>query len=343
MLGSAFTRRASLSGKRPVSVLGGFLGSGKTTLLRRALSDGPVKDVAVVINEFGEVGLDHHLVRQAGEQTVLLAGGCVCCNRREDLVRVLKDFLDQDECGEIPKLRRVVIETSGLADPAPVLFTIVTDPVLQHHFQVDRIVVTVDALNGQLQLDRQPESLKQAAVADDLVITKVDAAEPEQTLRLVRRLRSLNPAARITESSFGEGAADIVLGDHDHARLPAATSEAISLESGHALDSRSISLSFDHPLDWVAFSLWLSLLLHAHGEDILRVKGLLDIEEVGLVAINGVQHLIHPPEHLEERPEGVQSSRLVLITRGDATLIERSLHAFQKAGRGAGLDVAVDN
>jgi G3E family GTPase len=319
--------------KRPVTVVGGFLGSGKTTLLRRALSGG-ASGVAAVVNEFGEVGLDHHLVEEVAEQTVVLAGGCACCQRRADLVQALRRLLDQDQRGAIPRLRRVVIETSGLADPAPVLFTIATDPVLQHHFQVDRIAVTVDGLNGHLHLDRHPESVKQVMVADEIAVTKVDLAERRQVARLVERLRALNPSAGVRESVLGEGAAELVLGGSTSRPGPA-PGGGRDLEGAHVAGTGSLSLDFDGPLDWVAFSVWLSLLLHAHGEEVLRVKGLLDVEGVGVVAINGVQHVIHAPEHVAMPPEGIGRSKLVLITRGvDLSLVERSLHAFQRAAGG---------
>ncbi|MDQ6791789.1 MAG: GTP-binding protein [Candidatus Dormibacteraeota bacterium] len=332
----------------PVTVIGGFLGSGKTTLLRRVLADEGSKGIAVVINEFGEVALDHHLVRQVGEQTVLVSGGCVCCNRRDDLVRVMRDLLDLDERGPIRKLRRVLIETSGLADPAPILFTLVTDPVLQHHFFVDSIMATVDAVNGQLQLDLHEESRKQATVADQLVLTKVDMAEPDELEKLVHRLRTINPMARITSAVFGEVAEGRLFGDCNGvgARIPAQPTCELHLSNGNSppAETRSLSLSFHQPLDWVAFTIWLSMLLHARGEDVLRVKGLINAREVGAVVLNGVQHVLHPPEHLERWPAEDESSRLVFITRKlDPQSIVRSLNAFQCLGGGQPVDANVSN
>src|ERR687890_258282 len=165
--------------RRPVTVVTGFLGSGKTTLLARVLSAPSMANTAVLVNEFGEVGLDHHLLRRVDERTVLLGSGCVCCTTREDLVDALLQLLDLDETDEIPRLDRVVIETTGLADPAPILYTIFTDPVLQHHFSVDLVIATVDAVNGDLHLDRNQESRKQVAAADRIVVTKTDLAEPQ--------------------------------------------------------------------------------------------------------------------------------------------------------------------
>jgi G3E family GTPase len=162
--------------RRPVTVVTGFLGSGKTTLLARVLSEPSMANTAVLVNEFGDVGLDHHLLRRVDERTVLLGSGCVCCTMREDLVGALMELLDLDQRGEISRLDRVVIETTGLADPAPILHTIYADPVLQHHFAVDLVLTTVDAVNGELHLDRNLESVKQVAAADKVVVTKTDIA-----------------------------------------------------------------------------------------------------------------------------------------------------------------------
>jgi G3E family GTPase len=183
--------------RRPVTVVTGFLGSGKTTLLGKVLPEPSMANIAVLINEFGEVGLDHHLLRRVDERTILLGSGCVCCTTREDLIGALLELLALDERGEIPRLDRVVIETTGLADPAPILYTIFTDPVLQHHFSVDLVLATVDAVNGDLHLDRNPESLKQAAAADKIVITKTDIAEPRAVNGLLLRLGTINPSARL--------------------------------------------------------------------------------------------------------------------------------------------------
>src|SRR5215813_1054317 len=188
---------------RPITIVTGFLGSGKTTLLRRLLASPGMHDTAVLVNEFGEVGLDHHLIQRLDEQTILLGNGCVCCTVRRDLVQALTTLLDRDQRGLIAPLRRVVIETTGLADPAPLEFTVVTDPVLQHHFRVDSVVTTVDAVNGPLHLDRHPVSRKQVALADEIIITKTDLALPDTVATLRERLRRYNPAARMTTAILG--------------------------------------------------------------------------------------------------------------------------------------------
>ena len=273
--------------KRPIIVVTGFLGSGKTTLLRHVLSGSLARSTAVLVNEFGEIGLDHHLVRQLDEQTILLNNGCVCCSVRDDLVQALRNLLDQDQRGAIARIDRLILETTGLADPAPILFTIETNPMLRHHFRVERVVVTADAINGQSHLDRHAVSLKQVAVADDIMITKTDLASPEMVAALTARLRTLNPTAQLTTS---------VQGVVDPERILATTPTRMTAwqrnpdrtpptDDAHISETRSVALSFEQPLDWSAFSVWLSMLLYAHGEDILRVKGLLNIGEEGACGV----------------------------------------------------------
>jgi len=182
----------------PVTLLTGFLGSGKTTLLKSLLSVPEMRDTAVVINEFGEISIDHLIVRVLEGETIVLRNGCVCCSLRDDLGRALMNLLDQVAAGVVPKFRRVIVETTGLADPVPILQTLVTDPRLRHQFRQDRTIVTVDALFGDGQLREHAESVQQAAVADHLVITKTDLAEPFEIDRVQRALRRINPGARLT-------------------------------------------------------------------------------------------------------------------------------------------------
>jgi G3E family GTPase len=320
------------STKRPVTVVTGFLGSGKTTLLGRVLSEPSMTNTAVLVNEFGEVGLDHHLLRRVDERTVLLGSGCVCCTTREDLVGALLELLDMDQRGKIPRLDRVVIETTGLADPAPILYTIFTDPVLQHHFSVDLVLTTVDAVNGDLHLDRNPESLKQVAAADKIVVTKTDIAESSTVRSLLPRLGTINPSARILEAAFGEVDVDELfrpgeMGSHAVPESPVAEPH----ELHDVGETHSVSVTFDGPIDWTAFGIWFSMLLHARGEDVLRVKGLLDVGEAGPIVLNGVQHIIHPPEHLDGWPDEDHDSRIIFITkRIRPEEILGSLDAFQK-------------
>ena len=297
-----------------MTVVTGFLGSGKTTLLGRVLSEPSMSNTAVLVNEFGEVGLDHHLLRRVDERAVLLGNGCVCCTTREDLVEALLDLLDLDQRGEIPRLDRVVVETTGLADPAPILHTIFADPVLQHHFSVDLVLTTVDAVNGDLHLDRNPESVKQIAAADKIVVTKTDAADQGSVKNLLSRLGAINPSARVFEAAYGETDVDELFGPNGAGSH--AVPEALAGEPHDVGETHSVSLTFDGSVDWTAFGIWLSMLLHARGEDVLRVKGLLDVGETGPVVVNGVQHTIHPPEHLDRWPDEDHRSRIVFITKG---------------------------
>ena len=189
---------ASLGVRRPVALVTGFLGSGKTTLISRLLGHPEMGETAVIVNELGEVAIDHHLLRRVDERTVLMKSGCLCCTLRGDLADELRDLLGRRERGEIPAFKRVVVETTGLADPAPIVFTLLSEPVVRHHYELETIVATVDAVNGL----RLPESVKQAAVADTLVVTKTDLAEAAGPLE--ERLAQLNPAAEILEARHGD-------------------------------------------------------------------------------------------------------------------------------------------
>jgi G3E family GTPase len=269
-------------------------------------------NTAVLVNEFGEVGLDHHLLRRVDERTVLLGSGCVCCTTREDLVEALMELLNLEGKGEVTHLDRIVVETTGLADPAPILHTIFADPVLQHHFSVDLVLTTVDAINGHLHLDRNPESVKQVAAADKIVVTKTDVAEPGAVQSLLSRLSAINPSASILEAAFGELDVAELFRAGDAAR---AVVRPLAVEPHDVGETYSVSVTFDGSVDWTAFGIWLSMLLHARGEDVLRVKGLLDVGGAGPVVVNGVQHTIHPPEHLDRWPDEDHRSRIVFITK----------------------------
>jgi G3E family GTPase len=321
----------STAGRIPVLVVGGFLGSGKTSLLRHMLTG--ATDTAVIVNEFGAVGLDHQLLRACEERVELLGGGCACCTRRADLVRALRDLLDAHDRGAA-KLRRVVIETSGLADPAPIVFTITNDPMLRHHFEVERLVVTVDAVNWSQQLGTHPEARKQVLVADELVITKLDLLEHEEESRaaIAGALRALNPAASLRTALHG------VLGD-DPAEIPCArpamTPAAETTKTlPHTDDVSSLSLQPDGPIDWLGFAVWLSMLLHARGQDVLRVKGLVELDDHTLVSVNGVQHVVHTPEHLDRSTISDPTPGVVFITRGiEIERLRESFDAFQRLAR----------
>ena len=431
---------ADWSALLPVNVVTGFLGSGKTTLLRRLLASPRLASTAVLVNEFGEVGLDHHLLEPVSGSMVLLDNGCVCCAVRDDLRSALLDLHGRRERGEAPRYDRVVIESSGLADPAPVVHTLTADPVLRHHYRPGAVVTVVDALHGAAQLDRYPESVKQVALADRLVLAKTDLAGPERSALLRARLEAMNPAAPVRLSARpaardGTGAgdedadpdesADPGAGARDHAGVlspggqePTADAVALLVEDVHRADSRqaeaerwlgpargratghhaaarsdaahgasepvpaaaacphpapseagggpgsgsgsgygsgtgpapaphrhtgdvtSFCIETGEPIDWTVFGIWLGMLLHRHGENILRVKGIVDVPELdGPVLLNAVQHTVHPPTHLPAWPRTwtgedgrapARSSRIVFIVRGlDRERIERSLAAFR--------------
>jgi G3E family GTPase len=328
---------APTGGKIPVLVVGGFLGSGKTTLLRRSLAGD--SGTAIIVNEFGEVSHDHTVLRGCAERVSVVSGGCACCAKREDLVQMLRALLDDHDRGLAP-LERVVIEMSGLADPAPVLFTIGSDPMLRHHFDVRRVITTVDALNAPMQLAAHPESIKQVVVADVLVITKTDLASVQACDDLCDALVAINPAARVCRSRDGviDGAADREAMDAPATPAPGehprdgVRSSAPSL--GHTDDVHATRLDAGGPLDWPAFVVWLSMLLHARGEHVLRVKGLLELDDGSLVSINGVQHIIHEPQHFPVAGGPDEPHQLILISRGmDTALLSDSLRTFQRAGR----------
>ena len=317
----------------PVILLTGFLGSGKTTLLARLLRDPALSDTAVLINEFGEVGLDHHLLDRVDDTMVLLSSGCLCCTIRGELSDAIKNLHSRRARGEVPPFRRIVIESTGLADPLPVIATITADPVLKHHFRMGAVVTTVDAVNGCDQLARQPESVTQAAVADRLVLTKTDLCDAATTNAVVEALRSLNPDAPLLIPASDTLDAEAILSERpaltnaiDGLRCVAVADNAPTHREGVS----SFSLVVDGPLDWTLFGLWLTMLLNRHGTRILRVKGLLNVEGADTpVAIHGVQQLVHVPTHLSAWPDDDRRSRLVFITRGlDPGLIERSLAAF---------------
>ena len=304
----------------PVNLITGFLGSGKTTLLQRLLADPALADTAVLINELGEVGLDHHLLGRIDETMVLLQSGCLCCTIRGELSAAIKELHSRRERGEVPAFRRLVVESTGLADPFPILSTVQADPVLRHHFRLGNVVTTIDAANG---LGR-PESLKQVAVADRLVLTKTDLVpDPAARLDEVRRLTPAAPLWRVPEQTVG---AAMLFDDRTRSALQAVPAVA---ESRHG-SVQAFALTFEGVLDWTRFGVWLTMLLNRHGKKVLRVKGILNVGGSATpVAVHGVQHLVHPPIHMTAWPDADRRSRLVFIVDGlERAAIERSLGAF---------------
>jgi G3E family GTPase len=314
--------------KTPVVLVTGFLGSGKTTLISRLLAHQELGETAVIVNELGEVGIDHHLLRRVDERTVLLANGCVCCTLRDDLATELRDLLDRRDAGEIPRFGRVVVETTGVADPTPVVNTLLADPLVPHHYELETVIATVDGQHGL----RGEESVKQVAAADTLVVTKPDLADDGELDRLERRLAALNPLAASVRVAHGDVEPAKLLDRRADARLR----QPVAAETAHAEDGvAAVVLELDAAVDWTAFGIWLTMLLQARGTDVLRVKGLLDTGGDGPLLVNCVQHAVHPPEHLDAWPDDDRRSRLVLIGSGlDGVALERSLRAFDCVARG---------
>jgi G3E family GTPase len=330
----------------PVVVLTGFLGSGKTTLLQRLLRSPKMSRTVVLINELGEIGLDHLLIEHVQESVVLLQSGCICCSIRGDLKSALRGLLGRRDRAEIPEFDRVVIETTGMADPGPILYTLLGEPVVRHRFRLGSVITTVDAVNAALHLSRNPESIKQIAAADRLMVTKTDLADPAEAAAVREMLARLNPSAELLDACeseidpdrlFAPRHFDLATGltpwacevDPAGKGAPAAHAYLQELRRHSALVA-SLSLALEESLDWTAFGIWLSLLLHRHGDNVLRVKGILQVQGMPTpVFINAVQHIVHPPQHLERWPSDDHRSRIVFITRGmDHALLRRSLAAF---------------
>lgn len=319
----------------PVSVITGFLGSGKTTLLNALLAHPAMGETAVLINEFGEIGLDHLLVRKIDETIVLLNSGCLCCSVRGDMITALRDLFLKRVKGDVPPFARAVIETTGLADPAPIIHTLMSDPLLGARYRLDGVIATVDAVHGEGQLDDHPEAVKQAAMADRLVLTKCDLAAIEAIDALEARLRRLNPAAPLLKADHGQvpPAALFPAGLYDPATKTSDVAGWLNAEAyadddhhhphGHDHDAnrhddriRAYCLTFEEPLDWDRFLRWMEILQSARGESLLRIKGILDVAgESRPVAVHGVQHIFHPPAVLAAWPSADHRSRVVFITR----------------------------
>ena len=286
------------------SLLTGFLGSGKTTLINALLKHPEMSDTAVLVNEFGEIGLDHHLIERIDEDTVLLNAGCLCCTVRDDLARALRELFIKRVKGDVPPFARVVIETTGLADPAPIIHTLMTDRVIANRYALDGVVTAVDGVNGDIQLGRHRESVKQAAVADRIVITKGDLAEDAELDGLEASLRALNPGASIVRAEFGAIHPDALFdtGLYDPATKSLDVQRWLRDEAydddhhhhdhdvnRHDDSIRAYCLRYDEPLAWEPFVGWIRTLIATHGEKLLRIKGIVNVAgQDKPIAIHGV-------------------------------------------------------
>ncbi len=376
----------------PVSVITGFLGAGKSTLLNRLLRHPAMGETAVIVNEFGEIGLDHALIASSSEDTVLLSSGCLCCTVRGDLVNTLRELMQKRESGAVKPFRRVVIETTGLADPAPVLHTLMSDAVVAERFRLESVVTLVDAVNGSATLDNHMEAVKQAAVADRLVLSKTDLAPAALVGELRHRLQHLNPGAPILTVLDGEVEPDKLFNaglydpsrksydvqnwlraeaygghdhhhhDHDHhhdhghhhdhhdhghdhdAHGHPLTPEGKLDVNRHDASISSFCLTFDTPFEWNTLATWLDLLAAYRGDNLLRVKGLINVVGVDRpVVVHGVQHMFHPPATIPAWPDADRRSKIVFITRDlGREVIEQTFSALAQAetAPAASLDTA---
>ncbi|MGF6258034.1 CobW family GTP-binding protein [Ensifer sp. LBL] len=338
----------------PVSILTGFLGAGKTTLLNRLLKDPDLSDTAVIINEFGDVSIDHLLVEASSDGVIELSDGCLCCTVRGELVDTLADLMDRMQTGKIKPLKRVVIETTGLADPAPVLQSVIGNPIIAQNFRLDGVVTVVDAVNGLQTIANHEEALKQVAVADRIVISKTGLAEASERDALTARIRALNPRAPLIDGDSAEaGRAELFdcglydpsskiadVGrwlqdeahhdhhhhghdhnhhDHDHHHDHGHDHHHHHDVTRHGGDIRSFSIVHDRPIEPMALDMFIDLLRSAHGEKLLRMKAIVavaDRPERPLV-LHGVQNVFHTPERLAAWPDpNDRRTRMVLITKG---------------------------
>jgi G3E family GTPase len=342
-----------------VTLLTGFLGSGKTTVLNHIVRQPEMAATAVIINEFGEIGIDHLLVEKATDDVVLMQSGCLCCTIRGDIADTLVNLFVDRAKGRIPSFERVVIETTGLADPAPILHALMQDPIVAERYMVDGVVTTVDAVNGSGTLDAQIEAVKQAAVADRLLLTKCDVASAEERRVLEARLAALNPGAPLIEVTGGavDPAFLFNLGLYDPTTKTVEVQRWLGEEAfadahddhegheehghGHHHDVNrhdahisSFCVTRNKPISWTALSGWLDALTSMRGADLLRIKAIVAIDERPgqPVVLHGVQHLFHPPVLLPEWPSDDHRTRIVFITRDlPRETIEQSFAAFAEA------------
>ncbi len=343
----------------PVTVMTGFLGAGKTTLLNRLLKDPLLSDSIVIVNEFGEIGLDHLFIETRDDGMILMASGCLCCTIRGDLVDTLDDLMKKRDTGKISHFQRIVIETTGLADPAPILQSLLSHPYLAARYALDGVVTLVDAANGSSTLDHHMEAVKQAAVADRIVLTKSDLVDDPSAL--IKRLLALNPAAPVLDAMKGDATASALIGtgpfniaskipdvarwlnaeayhddhhhhdhhhDHNHDGPEGRNAHDVNRHDAHI---RAFCLTTDDAIPSSAFDMFLSLLRSAHGEKMLRMKGIVKLAETPErpIILHGVLHVFHPPIALAGWPDADHRTRLVFITKDlEQSFVEGLWNAF---------------
>ena len=339
----------------PVSILTGFLGAGKTTLLNRLLKDPDLSDTAVIINEFGDVSIDHLLVEASSDGVIELSDGCLCCTVRGELVDTLADLMDRMQTGKIKPLKRVVIETTGLADPAPVLQSVIGNPIIAQNFRLDGVVTVVDAVNGLQTIANHEEALKQVAVADRIVISKTGLADASERDALTARVRALNPRAPLIDGDSDEAGRSALFacglydpsskiadvgrwlqdevhhddrhhhdhhdhGDHHHDHDHDHEHHHHHHDGNrHGGDIRSFSIVHDRPIEPMALDMFIDLLRSAHGEKLLRMKAIVAVADRPdrPLVLHGVQNVFHAPERLTAWPDpNDRRTRMVLITKG---------------------------
>jgi G3E family GTPase len=340
----------------PISVLTGFLGSGKTTALNHLLRQPAMAGTMVIVNEFGEIGLDHELIETADEDTVLLRSGCLCCTIRNDLIDTLQSLSRRRELGAAPAFDRIVIETTGLADPAPILQALLTDRLVASRFRLDGVIATIDAVAGPATLDRHIEAVKQAALADRLILTKIDLAAAPDCAAMEDRLRAINPAAPILRAREGaidpDSLFDIAAYDpvgkgldvqrwlneekyarhhHDDHHDPASHDP-----NRHDEHIRAVCLTVERPIAGEALDRWLENLLRLRGPDLLRFKAIINVAELpGPLVAHAVQHVVYPPVMLKAWPSDDRRTRMVFITHDiDERMLRDSLKAFTDQAEG---------
>jgi len=352
---------SQLQSSIPITVITGFLGSGKTTLLSALLKQKEMANTAVIINEFGEVGLDHALIEHSDENIAELQSGCICCTIRGDLHKTLLDLTDKMAKGKIPPFDRVVIETTGLADPVPIIHTLMTSFDLQRVYTLDGVITLVDAANGENTLDTQQESVKQVALAERIILSKTDLADNKAQKSLIKRLKDINPAVVIIPSNHGDVPVSALFGlgtydpynksrdvkdwlaaeqyeqddhhDHEHHHHVDEHEQHHHDVNRHGENIQAFAMASDQPVNMMAFGFFLDLLAAQVGPDLLRVKGIINIAgENRPAVIHGVQHIFHPVQWLDAWPDGDTRTRLVFITRNiQKEQVEGFFHALMGA------------